>query len=192
MTTEKIRLDYETHTYYLGDKIIPSYSGICADLGITKPNPFYTDAGREEGNALHRWLGFLARGKTPSEAPDPRIAGRVEGIRKFIEDTGFKIFGGEEPMYDPLLKYACTPDLYGYIGNWSWVIDAKRGAKLPSHRLQTVAQMIALGANGFRAQKRGCLYLKDGDYRLEEHTDTKDRDKWRAIVAAYFAKKEYI
>lgn len=184
---DKIRLEPIEHIYWLGNRLIPGYSEICRELGVTKPNPFHTPEGREEGVSLHLWLGFLARGKTPAGPPDPRIAGRVKGIEKFLSDTGFKIVGGETPQYDPLLNYAVTPDLWGHIGNWSWVIEAKRGAKLPGHRLQTIAQLIALGANGFRAQKRGCLYLSDNSYRLVEHTDKNDRVNWAAIVEGYHA-----
>ena len=183
-----IRLDRESHRYYLDNgEEVPGYSQICRDLGIVKDNTFYTEQGREEGNALHLWLGFLARGKTPAGPPDPRIAGRVEGIGKFLWQTGFQIAGGEVPLYDPINRYACTPDLYGHIFGISWVLDMKRGAKLPSHRLQTAAQDTALRANGFRAQKRGALYLKDGDYRLDEHTDKSDRANWAAIVEGYHA-----
>lgn len=189
-----IRLDAE-HRYWVpgpnGERQVPGYSEVCASLGVSKPNPFHTPEGRDEGIALHLWLGFLVRGKIPSSPPDPRIAGRVEGIRKFLQDTKFQIVGGEQPLYDPLHDYACTPDLYGHMGIWSWVIDAKRGAKLKIHSLQTAAQSIALRANGFRAQKRGALYLKDGDYRLDEHTDTADIVRWPVFVNSFHLRGEY-
>lgn len=189
-----VRID-DDHKYWIpgprGEERAGGYTEISTDLGIIKPNPFHTDDGREEGVALHLWLQFLVKGKEPKTAPDPRIAGRVEGIKKFIRDTGFKIAGGEQPMYDPINRYACTPDLFGHIGKTAFVIDAKRGAKLPSHRLQTAAQTIALRANGFRAQKRAALYLRNGDYRLEEHTDSRDLARWSIFVSTYYLKREY-
>src|SRR3990167_523411 len=187
-----IRCDSE-HRYWLGPARIPGFSEICTDLGIIKPNIFYTNAGREEGIALHQWLHFLAQNKIPKTLPDQRIAGRVDGIKNFIRDTGFKFVGGEEPKYDPVVRFATTPDIWGAIGIWTWTIDCKRGAKTKTHALQTAAQKIALSANGFRAQKRGALYLKEnGDYRLEEHTDPLDERRWAALVGAYYAKKSYI
>lgn len=190
-----VRLDAD-HKYWIplkapGEKRVPGYSEICDDLGIVKPNPFYTEEGRAEGVALHAWLNFLVQGKVAKTEPDPRIAGRVEGIRKFLKDTGFKVAGGEIPLYDPINRFACTPDLYGHIGRTAWVIDAKRGGKLPSHRLQTAAQTIALRANGFRAQKRAALYLRDEDYRLDEHQDPMDLARWGIFVSTYHLKKEY-
>jgi len=190
----KVRLD-DAHLYWVpgprGEERRPGYSEICSDLGIVKPNPFYTPEGREEGVALHAWLGHLARGLTAKVAPDPRIAGRVAGIQKFLRDTGFRIMGGETPMYDPINRFACTPDLFGTMNKMLWVIDAKRGGKLPSHRLQTGAQFIALRSNGVRVQKRASLYLRDNDYRLEEHTDTMDMARWGIFVSTHHLKKEY-
>lgn len=191
-----VRLDAE-HRYLVpasstGEIQVPGYSEICKDLGIAKDNPFYTEAGREEGVALHKWLNFLVKGAVPKTAPDTRIAGRVEGINKFIKDTKFRIAGGERPLYDPVNRFACMPDVWGHMGNWSWVIDAKRGAKMKMHRLQTAAQSIALKANGFRAQKRGSLYLRDGDYHLEEHFGVQDERRWMRIVETYHIKQEYI
>ena len=181
-----IRID-ENHLYWSGEKNVPGYSELCAAMGVTKPNPHFTAEGRAQGIALHEWLGFLIRGKEPKTLPDLRIAGRVLGIKKFIRNSGFKFVGGEEPMYDPATGVACTPDIYGHMGFFAWVIDAKRGAKQKSHKLQTACQAIVLRANGFRAQKRGGLYLKDETYRLEEHSDPEDEVRWRAIAAGFHA-----
>ena len=189
-TTEKIRLD-ESHIYWLGQERIPGYSEIMKSAGIGI-NPFWTDSGRDLGTALHQWVLFLAQGQEPEDAPDERIAGRVAAFRRFIEESGFKFAGGEEPQYEPNLRYACTPDLWGHIGSFSCVIDVKSGAKELSHSAQTAAQKLALAANGFRAQKRYALYLKDDKtYRLCEHMDSVDESRWRAIVTAHHAKQWY-
>lgn len=178
-----VRLDKD-HCYWIpdgtsesGSRQVPGFSEIVKALGICPENPFYTASGRERGIALHLYLQFMVKGGNPA-APDPRIADKVEGIRRFIRDTGFKIVGGEEPRYCPASGYACTPDLWGFIGNWSWVIDMKSGAKQPYHALQTAAQLVALKANGFRAQKRGALYLKNKGYRLVEHDNPQDIPVW--------------
>jgi hypothetical protein len=183
-----VKLDPATHIYTIpGPIVVPGYSEICAAMGVTRPNKFYTEEGRVEGQALHKWLRFLVTVRTPSSPPDPRIAGRVAGIRKFIKESGIRFVGGESPRYDPRTRVACTKDLWGYIGPWAWVIDAKRGSKLASHRLQTACQKIVLTANDFRPQKRAALYLKDGDYRLDEHTEPIDEKNWRAIASGYHA-----
>jgi hypothetical protein len=185
-----VRIDSD-HRYWVPDgaseRRAPGYSELCNAMGVTRPNPFHTEDGRSQGVALHEWLGFLVRGKEPKTLPDLRIAGRVLGIKKFIRNSGIKLTGGEEPRYDPATGVACTPDLWGHIGHWAYVVDAKRGAKQKSHRLQTACQSIVLRANDFRTQKRAALYLKDNDYRLEQHDDPEDETRWRAIAAGFHA-----
>lgn len=185
-----ILLDGE-HRYFVSGGRVPGFTEIARDLGVIPDNDFYTEAGREEGNALHEWLLFLAQGNEAESEPDPRIAGRVEGVRKFLRESGFRFAGGEEALFEPSLRYCCRPDLWGHIGNWAVVIDAKRGAAQPWHRLQTAAQKLALAANHFKAQKRYGLYLRDGDYRLVEHADAGDEQRWKALVAAYHSKSFY-
>ncbi len=187
-----IRLDPETHIYYESvsptvEEPRPGYSGICKAMGVSRPNPFFTQEGREQGQAIHQWLYFLAQNKKSTAAPDPRIANRVEGVRKFLADTRFLISGGETPLYEPTLSFCVMPDLWGHIGKLSFVIDGKRGAKLKIHRLQTAAQKLALKANGFNASRRAGLYLRDNDYRLDQHDDVADERNWVAIVRGFHA-----
>lgn len=188
--TEELTLD-QSHVYRLGDRRVPGFTEICQNLGVIEPNGFYTEDGRRQGTALSDWLLFLASGKVADQEPEPEIAGRVEGIRKFLSDTKFVFVAGEVPQYDPVLNFVTRPDIWGHIGSFSCVVEAKRGAKMGFHFLQTAAEKIALAANGFQAQKRYCLYLRDGDYRLEEHANRDDERNWRAIVAAFHAKAQY-
>lgn len=186
-----ITLDEKTHRYAEDGRHVPGFTEVCQDLGIIKPNPFYTPDGREEGNALHSWLLFLAQGQEPSEPPDERIAGRVEGIRKFLKESAFQFVGGETIQHCAGLGYCCRPDLWGIIDKRTCIVEAKRGAKMKYHALQTAAQRLALAVNGFSARQRFGLYLRDGDYRLIEHTDPQDERRWVAICSAYHAKKCY-
>ncbi len=189
MQTEKIRLD-ENHVYWLGQHRVPGFSEIIKSLGMAN-NPFWNDEGRDKGTSIHLWTIFLARGEEPIEPPDSRIAGRVDAFRKFMSESGFKFAGGEEPLYEPGMRFACTPDLYGHLGAFSAVVDIKNGAKEKWHGLQLGAQRLALAANGFKAQKKYGLYLRDGDYRLIEYPDAADESRWKTLVTAFYAKGFY-
>ena len=196
----------DEHRYWKGGIRIAGYSEICASMQVGKEDcedcargkrhthdgSFWTEDGRNQGVALHYWLQFLAKGRVAGSEAEPEIAGRVEGIKKFLRDTRFEFVGGEAIQYEASISYACTPDIWGVIGKTKWVIDMKRGAEMKSHALQTAAQKIALAAGGFIAVKRAALYLKDGDYRLIEHTDRRDEQFWRTISQAYHAKKIYV
>ena len=181
----------ENHKYWEGKLSVPGFTEIATAVGIIKPSPFYTEAGRDEGKALHAWFLFLAQGQEPEEAPDDRIAGRVEGIRKFLRESGFKLEGGETPQGSLALGYATTPDLWGQLAGARSVIDAKRGAEVSWHPLQTAAQRIALAHAGVHCLNRYALYLRDGDYRLEPHRDRLDEKRWREVVNGYYAAKFY-
>lgn len=202
----KIRFDEPTHTYWDDKRRVPGYSEICASLQVgvldceecrlrvrhEHNSSFWTDDGREQGKALHYWLQFLASGKTTTTKPEPEIAGRVEAIKKFLRESKFQYDGGETPLHEPHLDYACTPDLFGRMGRRRILIDAKRGAKLKIHALQTAAQKIALAANRYYVDDRYSLYLSNcGNYRLVPHTDRNDEKRWGRIVTAFHDKWFY-
>jgi hypothetical protein len=191
-----ITLDSE-HRYWQDGRRIPGFSEILVDVGFA-PNPFWTAAGRDEGTALHQWIAFIATSPYPADdEPDPRIAGRVAGFRKFVKEFHFTAAGAEEIQHEPTLGYCCTPDLWGYMptalpGSPRVLVECKRGARAKTHRLQTAAQSLALEARGFAVQERYALYLKDGGYSLERHDDDEDFEHWKAIVYAYHAKRRYL
>jgi len=185
-----IKLDAD-HKYTVNGGHVPGFTEICRNLGIIEDSKFWTDDGRKQGTAIHHWTLFLASGYKSGNEPEPEIAGRVEGFKKFLYESRFIFMGGENILYEPNLRYCCKPDLYGHLGTTAVVIEVKRGAIMKSHAIQTAAQKIALAASGFRAHARYGLYLSDGGYRLIEHTDKEDETRWRAIVAAYWAKSFY-
>jgi hypothetical protein len=153
-------------------------------MGVIRPNGFYTDQGRAEGVALHSWLLHLCQGKPDREA-HPSIAGRVEGIRKFLRDSRFGIVGGETPQYDCVTDSAVKPDIWGTINGVRCVIDAKRGARVSWHSLQTAAQWGALVGTAFVARRRGALYLRNGAYSMDWHDSPEEYQLWRAICRAW-------
>jgi hypothetical protein len=110
----------------------------------------------------------------------------VEQIKAFLRDSKFKIVGGETPQYDPKVDACVTPDLWGFIGEKRYVLDAKRGGPLPYHAIQTAAQAMALK---FAPEHRATLYLRNGSYRLKAHEDAGDFKRWRSICKAYHAAK---
>ena len=188
-TKPKVECD-DKHIYRVDGVVKPGFTEMCKAIGFPD-NPHWTEAGREEGTALSKWVLFLAKGNKASELPDERISGRVWGIRKFLTEHDLFFSGGETPLYNPALGYCVTPDLWGTLDGKPAVIEAKRGAKMKRHGLQTSAQALALAENGFHAERRFCLYLKNGDYALDEHDDQEDFECWRAIVAGYFAVEAY-
>ncbi len=183
-------LDEATHVYRVKNQIVPGYSEILDAMGYPK-NPFWTEEGRDEGKALHQWFAFLAKGQEPEDEPDARIAERVWSFRQWLRSSKFVCVGAEIPQYEPTLGYACTPDLWGFIGKTPVLAECKRGAPMKRHRLQTAAQAIALEANGFPVSERYALYLTDSKPIPELHDDEEDFECWKTTVSAYNAKEIY-
>lgn len=190
MTKEQIRLD-EEHRYWAGNSRVPGFSEIAQSFFPS--NPYWTERGRDEGTHLHACCALLLEHDLDWQSVDAAVMPRVRGFEKFLADTSFKPADAyvEKPQYEATLGYACTPDWPGSLGNWAVVIEGKRGAKSKIHQLQTAAQKLALRANGFKAEKRYGLYLRDFDYRLEEHTNRADETMWPFFVAAFHAKEFY-
>src|SRR5258708_1374343 len=187
--THEVRLD-ANHLYWVDGVRRPGYSEILDNMGFPK-NPFWNDAGRDQGTALSQWLLFLAQGNEATENPDPRIAGRVAGIQKFFKEHEFVFVGGETPLYNEERGHCVTPDIYGYLDGVSSVIEAKRGARMERHKLQTAAQTSTLEENGFMPVNQLSLYLNDCGYSLEAHEDNEDFECWFAILSGYMAKERY-
>ena len=186
-----IQLDAATHTYTVDNQRIPSFSEIAASY--FPANEFWTERGRDEGTHIHSACALLLENDLDWASVEPSVIPRVRGFEKFLKESAFKpeLALCEKPAYQPVLRFCCMPDFVGYLGNFSAIIEAKRGAKHPAHRLQTAAQLLALKAGGFKAQKRYALYLKDNDYRLEEHADPGDMPRWAAMVSGFHAARCY-
>lgn len=155
------------------------------------PNGFWTEEGRVKGTAVHDFALFLAQGNELAEPPDERIAGKVRGFRKFLEESCFKFVGGEERLFDPILGYCGKPDLWGSISGRTCLIDVKNGGKLKTHALQLAAYSNLLSQPWLKPQDRFGLYLKDDGYSLVKYDDKNDFHYWNALVLAYKAGEIY-
>lgn len=181
------------HKYWVDTVNKPGFTEIKdAMCGKSKAADFYTPEGRAEGISLHHWFNFLSQGKVPLHKPDRRIAGRVDGIKKFLYESGFVRYGGETPLYCSSLNYCVTPDGWGKIATRYCLVELKRNTVEKTHKLQTAAQKIALAEIDFRADDRYALYLRDGDYSLKLHDDPGDEHRWRAIVNGFHATRFYM
>ena len=187
-TKQHITID-GNHIYRVDGIVKPGFSEILASMGFEK-NPYWTDSGRDEGTALHKWFEFLAKNGENKDEPDPRIAGKVKGISEFLYDHEFILKDSEKPLYAKA-GYCCTPDAWGELDGVPCLIELKAGSPMKRHCLQTAAQQIALDDNGFKTEARYVLYLREEGYVLKVHEDSEDIDAWMSILWAYHAKEIY-
>ena len=199
-TKQHITID-GNHIYRVDGIVKPGFSEILVSMGFEK-NPYWTDSGRDEGTALHKWFEFLARQPKKEDEnydseencdenkPDGRIAGKVRGISEFLYDHEFILKDSEKPLYAKA-GYCCTPDAWGELDGVPCLIELKAGSPMKRHCLQTAAQQIALDDNGFKTEARYVLYLREEGYVLKVHEDSEDIDAWMSILWAYHAKEIY-
>lgn len=135
--TSRLQFDAETHTYRLGDVVLPSVSDIIRPLtnlgGIPKGT---LEFARDRGTAVHRAcelldLEELGLDELDRSTLDDRILPYLSGYEKFRKDYKVEWTAIEEPEYSPLMLFAGTPDRRGvWRDKTEIIIDIKATAKL--------------------------------------------------------------
>lgn len=130
-----MRFDERTHTYYTDDGLeIPSVTQILKEIGVIDTT-YYTEAGAAKGKNFHKCLELLDTDYLDWSTVPEQWLNSVRAWSEWIGEC--KIEHCEEPMYDPELFYAGTPDrVIDVPGVGRMVVDIKSGAKAPWHLLQ--------------------------------------------------------
>lgn len=115
MKDNDFRFEPETHTYFLGNEILPSVSEIIRPLTNYDNVPIERlKNGQEYGTAVHRaielWLKDDLDETTLDKALKKPLDAFVNWYTSFIEAHG-KPVATEQRFYHQKLKYAGTPDL---------------------------------------------------------------------------------
>lgn len=126
----KIAFNEEAHRYTLNGRVVPSVTQVMKEtIGVAwLADEFYLQRGR----AVHACAKMLVEG-IPFES-DPRIAGQVEAIRKFLAEHPMQVEKCEEPVASNIYQFAGTPDLVGVFNgmrvcfDWKSSLDEKRVA----------------------------------------------------------------
>ena len=182
----------EPHSYHLDGVRLPSVSEIIAPLVDYSMVSMATLAfAATRGKAVHKACELLDFGELDEDSVDPRIAGYVDGYRKFLFDFSPLWSIIETPMYHPSLLYAGTPDRFGVAGGVRAVVDLKSiAAETPAVFVQCSGYDLMveeLGGSG--AEEMWALYLKpDGTYRLRTSTSKRDEQTFLGCLRHYRGK----
>ena len=160
----------ETHEYRLKGRNIPSVSAVLQDVGFVK-TAYFTDEARDRGKLVHYLTAELDKGhevEVPKE-----YEGYCRAWASYREEHPIVWEGIEEPTFHKLLRYAGTPDRWGYDGHILTVADIKTGSPLPWHGLQFAAylQMIAYweGVADPKTVNLAGVYLKPNGEYTQKH-----------------------
>ncbi|MEN6440510.1 MAG: hypothetical protein ABFD97_18200, partial [Syntrophobacter sp.] len=178
-----LTFDEATHTYRVNGRPIPSVTGILRAENFID-TAFFTDYGRERGKLAHLAIHLLDMGELDEESLDPVLSPFVEAWKRFRADTGVEIIESEQPIVDPLRRYAGTPDKIAMLYGKTTVLDVKTGTVSPWVRLQLCAYCEAKGI-----YRRAAVQLNDdGTYKMHTYTDRQDFGVWNATLAVYWWK----
>jgi len=184
--------DPERHEYRWQGRLLSHVTAILLAANVRRPIP--CDAATL---TLAGWRGALIHAATlkvdrgeDAGVPEPELAGYVEAYASFCSAN---IFVGsnewsEQPLCDPTLGVAGTPDRVGYLGEHlhGAVLDLKTGEPEPSIGVQLAAYRYLLRCNGLSVAHRLSVHLRpNGSFRVYEYTDTGDEAIFLAAVTIH-------
>ncbi len=194
------RLDYATHTYYLGDRVIPGATGILKACGYID-DTWYTPESSVRGTHVHQAIQYLNEGKLDwSSLKRDDYVGWVMAYERLVADWNIKLQSFEHPLYHPELLYGVTPDLVcTVLDDIPAIIDIKTGPVRKWVALQTAAQAMAVRAWGpaesynDRRRRWGVTLNSDGTYNKPVEFKEHERDEavFRTLNSAVQSRELY-
>lgn len=162
------------HVYRYAGKIVPGVTTALSviEQGFARVDADLIERARQFGQHVHKAIELFNLGELDEDALDFALVPYLNGWKKFLADTGFKVTDGEIALYHPQLRYAGRADIRGTMRGTSWLIDLKSGAVPKTCGAQTSAYQAAF--DGVRPRRRAALQLMPDRYNLIEHRDPAD------------------
>ncbi len=181
LLSKDFRFVEESHTYFLGDKVLPGITGILKSCGYVDPT-YYTEDARNRGSHVHLAIKFLNKQTLDWGSVIDRYIGYVIAYEKFVRDWNLKIRFFEVPLYHPDLLFGGTPDLVGTcLDNVPCIVEIKTGPVRKWTALQTAAQELLVRAwdddKSIRYRRWGVCLNADGTYSKPVPFNEWDRDE---------------
>lgn len=188
MTDLAFTFDPDRHEYRLNGTVIEHITQVTDQF---LPTEWFTGEARDRGSFVHETLKAWWEHKM-IRAP-VEYEGYIEAFEAFTLDHSVEPLLVEEPLLNPVERWAGTPDLYALVDRISALIEIKTGPDHPAHHLQTAAQKELMRVNSiFGVRKRYGLQLNtDGTYKLHPHTDPNDLNIFRSALAVMRWRKRH-
>jgi len=183
---KKQNLDFDeaTHTYRLGDRVLPNVTSILTAIFGTEP--WYKDWYANRGKAIHLAINLLVQNKLDYKSLDPRIEPRIVAFERFLKDSQYQVWHSELMYYHPVWYYAGTIDLilWDPIKSKLILADIKSSFE-PKSYLQNGGYSIMWDYHNKKKVWKSCIVqLKDdGMYDLKWVPDQKEAE--RLFLACY-------
>lgn len=176
--------DPDTHTYMVGNSVLPSVTSIIAPMYDFR----YVDAetlhaAGKFGSAVHLVCELYDRDDLVMDSVDPALLPYLNAWRRFIAEMQVEVLQVEQRYHHAALGYAGTLDRLLLIQRAKVLADIKSVSVLsPAVGIQLAAYEKLLVSNTEHLQtKRAAVQLcGDGTYRYRMYADPMD---WPAFVS---------
>lgn len=184
-----LRFDAATHTYWHGDRRVPSVTqilGAMTDLDdIRRLRPGVIEHAADRGDATHFGCELYDKGTLDWGTVGDEIRPYMEAWCDFRTSTGFEPDRIEARVFHPHLFYAGTLDRSGVLYGEHSIVDIKCVAAMyATTGPQTAAYAEALRHSEPDSPKITARYavqlLRTGKWKLHEYKDPAD---WSVFVA---------
>ncbi len=194
----ELKFDTENHIYRLENMVIPGFSQIVQDLGLTdfsRVKPDDLRYKREVGTAVHKAIFLHNVGKLNMNSLDENVTPYFNSWLKFIELYHPKILTqySEKPICSIKWRYGVTPDIVAELKQGNTIIELKSTSQMsPVIALQTEAQAIAiLETYKLKIKQRwGLQLIPNAMPKLSVYEDMSDFTVWISAVNFWNWKKK--
>lgn len=163
-----VRFDAARHLYFVDGDLKPNVTRMIAALGLIE-TAFFTKESRDRGIHVHAAVHLWINDNLEDESVYPPWRGHVDAAIRFLEDAKVdrKKLRTEVRVYNPVLGYTGTADVFGPIFDDDDAADWKSGAIGEPTGIQTALyDMAEPRKDGRRRHRYGVQLRPDGTYRL--------------------------
>lgn len=166
----------------------PSVTGIIADHGIIDTT-WFDEQGRTRGQLVDAACGILAMG----QEIDPAWLDRNSHLLPWIEPFAECLAGPLKGYRATTIQNEIVNETEKFCGHSDQeqedelLVEVKTGTVPPWARLQTAAYTIG------RRMKRLVVSLPgEGKYKLIEHSDPRDKDRFILLVRSWYVRQDFM
>lgn len=184
------RFDDASHTYWLGDRVLPSVTQVIGPLtDWSQVPPDVLERKRRFGTAVHKACELDDLGQLDEGGTHPEVMARVRAWRAYLAASHARVTAVEAELrnHHPRLGFAGTPDRLVEIDGESWLVDIK-SSDLASRSwgVQLAGYQLLLEGTSYTINRRASVRLKeDGDFRVDVFRNPNDELCFRACLAVH-------
>lgn len=177
------------HSYWLGDRRVPSVTQLLDMGGLVNGGAYYTEESRRRGTAVHAMTADLDMGALDLANRDLPYRGYVLAYSAAVDALKPSWSSIEVADVHPGYGFAGRIDRLGDVCRRFSVVEVKTAAKAKHHAVQTALQAILTSTRARLAPEmiqRLTIYLKDtGRFSVESHEDRRDFDVAHDLIRRF-------